>query len=156
MIAALRWTAIDLDRGQLAVVASTEQCDDGSIREKDSKSGRARTVALPAMAIEELQRWKSQQAEELLRLGIVAEHVVTRADGEPLQPRSLTHVMKRLPQTLGANPARIAPHPRKLAIGLRYAPQGRPGKTRAQLHCDHDGYLQPHADEYARRGGGIA
>ena len=92
-IAALRWTAIDLERGQLAVVASTEQCDDGSIREKDSKSGKSRTVALPALAIEELQRWKSQQAEELLKLGIVAGHVVTRADGEPLQPRSLTHVM---------------------------------------------------------------
>ena len=92
-IAALRWTAIDLDRGQLAVVASTEQCDDGTVREKDSKSGRSRTVALPEMVVTELRQWKAKQAEELLRLGAGANHVVTRADGEPLQPRSLTHVL---------------------------------------------------------------
>jgi len=45
------------------------------------------------MVVAELRRWKAQQAEELLRIGITAEHVVTRADGEPLQPRSLTHVL---------------------------------------------------------------
>ena len=95
-ITALRWRSIDLDNGQLAVVASTEQTDAGEIREKESKSGRARTVALPSLAIEELRRWRLQQAEELLRLGIRADdewHVVTQADGSPLQPRSLTHVM---------------------------------------------------------------
>jgi integrase len=95
-ITALRWKSVDLERGQLAVIGSTEQCDDGSIREKDSKSGRSRTVALPAMAIEELRRWKAGQGEELLLLGVRADenvHVVTRADGEPLQPRSLTHVI---------------------------------------------------------------
>jgi integrase len=95
-IAALRWKAVDLDRGQLAVVASTEQTDAGDVREKEAKSGRARTVALPALAVEELRRWRLAQAEELLRLGIRADdsrHVVTRTDGEPVQPRSLTHVM---------------------------------------------------------------
>lgn len=95
-ITALRWKAVDLDNGQLAVVASTEQTDAGDIREKEAKSGKARTVALPAMAIEELRRWRVQQAEELLRLGVRSDdsrHVVTRADGEPVQPRSLTHVM---------------------------------------------------------------
>jgi integrase len=40
--------------------------------------------------------WRVLQAEELLRLGVRADdsrHVVTRADGEPVQPRSLTHVV---------------------------------------------------------------
>ncbi|MET4170814.1 integrase [Bradyrhizobium sp. LA6.1] len=95
-ITALRWKAIDLDAGQLAVVASTEQTDAGAIREKEAKSGRSRTVALPAMAVEELRRWRLQQAQELLRLGVRADddwHVVTQADGTPLQPRSLTHVV---------------------------------------------------------------
>src|SRR4051794_15351822 len=46
-ITALRWLAVDLDNAQLAVVASTEQTDAGSIREKEAKSGKARTVALP-------------------------------------------------------------------------------------------------------------
>jgi integrase len=95
-ITGLRWRSIDLDNGQLAVVASTEQTDTGNIREKEAKSGRSRTVALPSLAVEELRRWRVQQAEELLRLGVrgdEARHVVTQADGSPLQPRSLTHVM---------------------------------------------------------------
>jgi integrase len=95
-ITALRWRSIDLDRGQLAVVASTEQTDAGVIREKEAKSGRARTIALPSLAVEELRRWRLAQAEELLRLGIRPDdswHVVTQTDGSPLQPRSLTHVV---------------------------------------------------------------
>ena len=60
-ITALRWKSVDLDNGQLAVVASTEQTDAGAIREKEAKSGRARTVALPAMAVDELRRWRVQQ-----------------------------------------------------------------------------------------------
>jgi integrase len=55
-ITALRWKSVDLDNGQLAVVASTEQTDAGAIREKEAKSGRARTIALPAMAVDELRR----------------------------------------------------------------------------------------------------
>jgi integrase len=95
-ITALRWNAIDLDRGQLAVVAATEQLDTGACREKEAKSGRARTVALPGLAVEELRRWRLAQAKELFRLGIRADdawHVVTQFDGSPLQPRSLTHVV---------------------------------------------------------------
>lgn len=95
-ITALRWKSVDLNNAQLAVIASTEQTDAGTIREKEAKSGRARTVAMPAMAVEELRRWRIQQAQELLRLGIRADddwHVVTQLDGSPLQPRSLTHVV---------------------------------------------------------------
>jgi integrase len=95
-IVALRWKSIDLDNGQLAVIASTEQTDAGAIREKEAKSGKSRTIALPAMAVEELRRWRVLQAEELLRLGVRADdnwHIVTQADGSPLQPRSLTHVV---------------------------------------------------------------
>jgi integrase len=94
-IAALRWKAIDLDRGQLAVLASTEQTDAGDIREKEAKSGKTRTIALPPMAVEELRRWRAAQAEELLRLGYRADdslHVVTKADGTTPHPRSLTTV----------------------------------------------------------------
>ena len=37
-ITALRWKAVDLDAGQLAVVASTEQTDSGAIREKKPRA----------------------------------------------------------------------------------------------------------------------
>jgi integrase len=74
-ITALRWKSIDLDNGQLAVIAGTEQLETGDkkkrIREKEAKSGKARTVALPSLAVEELRRWRAAQAEELLKLGIV-------------------------------------------------------------------------------------
>jgi integrase len=95
-ITALRWRAVDLDRRQLAVLASTEQMDDGTVREKEVKSGRARTVALPSLAVEELRRWRFVQAQELLRFGTRIDGdclVVTQADGSALQPRSLTHVV---------------------------------------------------------------
>lgn len=95
-IVALRWRHVDLDNGNLSVVASTEQTDAGTIREKEDKNGKGRAVALPLLAVEELRRWRAQQAEELLRLGLGTDdsrHVVTQADGSPIQPRSLTHVV---------------------------------------------------------------
>ena len=42
---------------------------------------------------------KARQAEELLRLGVrlnTEQHVVAKEDGQPLQPRSVTHEWVRL------------------------------------------------------------
>jgi integrase len=93
-ICALRWRNVELSgTAQLAIVGSTEQTKAG-IREKGTKSGRARTVALTALALEELRRHKMRQAEELLRVGVRQSddaYVVAQADGEPLKPNSLTH-----------------------------------------------------------------
>jgi integrase len=54
-ICALRWRSVDLDTGQLSVVASTEQ-GRGGMREKKPKSGKGRLVALPTMLVTELRR----------------------------------------------------------------------------------------------------
>jgi integrase len=92
-ILALRWKNVDLDRGVLRVVQSLEQTKI-EIRFKDTKTSRNRAINLPAFAVDELRRLKRQQAEESLALGIrqTGESLVCcRADGEPLQPRSLTH-----------------------------------------------------------------
>jgi len=91
-IVALRWKNVDLDRGVLRVVQSLEQTKAG-LRFKDTKNSRNRSITLPKFAIEELRRLKREQAEELLLLGIrqTGETLVCcRADGEPLQPRSVT------------------------------------------------------------------
>jgi integrase len=51
-------------------------------------------VALPAMLVEELRQHRVRQAEHLLALGIRLtddHHIVMREDGQPYQPRSLTH-----------------------------------------------------------------
>src|SRR5262249_26535142 len=95
---ALRWKNVDLDRGSLRVMESLEQTKTG-IRFKVPKTDRTRVITLPVFAADELRRLKRQQAEDLLSLGIrqTGETLVCgRADGEPLQPQSLTHQFTRL------------------------------------------------------------
>lgn len=97
-VTALRWRAVDFTTGHLAVVESTEQTKVGT-RVKETKSGRARRVALPSIALEELRRHRVRQAEELLRLGTRLsddDYVYAQADGSPVQPNSLTHEFTRI------------------------------------------------------------
>ena len=96
-ITAMRWRAVDLVNAQLAVIVSAEQTASG-VREKETKSGRARTGSLTGLALEELRRHKAKQAEEWLRLGIRQTddmHVVAQIDGQALMPQSLTHEFSR-------------------------------------------------------------
>ena len=97
-ILALRWKNVDLDRGVARVVESLEQTK-AALRFKAPKTDKARGITLPAFAVEQLYLLKRQQAEELLALGIRQTGdtlVCARADGEPMQPRSLTHEFTRL------------------------------------------------------------
>jgi len=97
-ILALRWRNVDLDRSNLRVAESLEQTKAG-LRYKAPKSEKARAITLPASAIDELRRLKREQAEELLKLGVrkAADTLLcARADGEAMQPRSLTHEFTRL------------------------------------------------------------
>ena len=92
-IAALRWKAVDLDAGQLAVVESAEQMN-GIVRLKPPKNGRSRTVALATTITEELRAHRAAQAQELLKLGVrlTEDHFVcTHADGRMMQPTWITH-----------------------------------------------------------------
>src|SRR6516165_12704000 len=92
-VVALRWRNVDLDRGQISVVASAEQTDQG-VREKEPKNGKGRTIVLSGTEIEELRSHRVRQAQDLLALGVRLtddHHVVAREDAQPLQPRSLTH-----------------------------------------------------------------
>jgi integrase len=97
-ITALRWRVVDLQAAQLFVVASTEQTRDGD-REKEPKSRRSRTVALPGFVVEELTRHRTRQGEEQLRLGMRAEndgYGVAQPDRKPLPRNSLTHEFVRI------------------------------------------------------------
>jgi integrase len=92
-VVALRWRNVDLERGQISVVASAEQTEQG-VREKEPKNGKGRTIVLSATEIEDLRSHRAKQAEGLLAFGVRLtddHHVVASADGQPLQPRSLTH-----------------------------------------------------------------
>jgi integrase len=78
---------------QLAVTESAEQTRAG-VRYKKPKSGKGRTVALSPRVVSELRSHRVQQAQELLLLGIPLSDdtfVVAQADGNPLQPRTITH-----------------------------------------------------------------
>jgi integrase len=102
-IAALRWRSVNLETGSLAVVESAEQTEDG-VRYKETKSGRSRNVKISTTVIEELRAWKARQAQEFLRLGARPDgdtFVVTKADGQPVQPRTLTHEWARLVAQIG-------------------------------------------------------
>jgi integrase len=102
-VVALRWRNVDLERGQISVVASAEQTDQG-VREKETKSGKGRTIVLSAAEVEELRTHRARQAEGLLALGVRLtddHHVVARADGQPLQPRSLTHAFVKFARQHG-------------------------------------------------------
>jgi integrase len=94
---ALRWKHIDFERGVVRVVESLEQTKAG-LRFKPTKTDKGRAVALPAFAATQLRARKTEQAEELLRLGVRLTGdtlICARADGEPHQPRSLTHEFTR-------------------------------------------------------------
>jgi integrase len=93
-VLAVRWRNIDLERATVRVVESLEQTNGGTLRFKAPKTEKTRAITLPAFAVEELRRLKREQAEELLALGIRQSGetlVCARADGDPHQPRSLTH-----------------------------------------------------------------
>jgi integrase len=92
-VLALRWKNVDLEQGTVRVVESLEETKAG-IRFKSTKTDKGRAVLLPKFALEELRRWKREQAEKLLRLGVrqTGESLVCgREDGKPKYPNSLTH-----------------------------------------------------------------
>jgi integrase len=102
-IAALRWRNVDLNTGQISIVASVEQMNSG-VRLKETKSGRARTVAMSGTVRDELRAHRVQQAQDMLKLGIRLTDdtfVAAHADGSPMQPTFITHEWVR---TIGATP----------------------------------------------------
>jgi integrase len=92
-IAALKWRNVDLEKGSLAVVESVEQMN-RSVRLKETKSGRVRTVALPSTVRDELKSHRLAQAEAMLRLGVRLtddSFVCVLEDGSSMQPTFITH-----------------------------------------------------------------
>lgn len=97
-VAALRWRSVDLANAQLAVVESAEQMN-GSVRLKETKSGRARTVAISSTVIEELKAHRLRQAQGMLKLGVRLTDdgfVAALEDGSPMQPTFITHEWVRV------------------------------------------------------------
>jgi integrase len=97
-ICALRWRNVDLDAGQLAIVASRSRGEHGRPVERGTKTDKGRLVALPVLAVTELRRHRTRQAEQLLRLGVALtddHHVYAKLDGEAGHPTFLTRQFKQ-------------------------------------------------------------
>jgi integrase len=156
-IAALRWNRIDLDSSRLSVSTSIEQTAQGT-REKPPKNGRARTVALPALAVEELRRHRLRQAEDLLRLGIgqtEETHVCLLDDGNPWPPRVLTYAFMRLIRRSGLPRIRLHDlrhgHASHLLVSGVHPKvvQERLGHASIQLTLDTYSHIMPSMQEDA-------
>ena len=94
---------VDFDRGAVHIVESAKQTAKGVVRGA-TKGGYRRPVTLPASTLDELQRWKCEQAEQLLRLGVRQTQdtcVCTQPDGTPISPNILTNFFARLAKRLG-------------------------------------------------------
>ncbi len=89
---ALTWRNTDLEAGSVTVCQSLQQTNEG-VSVKQPKSGKGRTVALPAIASEALRKHKATQAEERLLLGPSYTDnglVFPRYDGQFWEPDSFT------------------------------------------------------------------
>jgi integrase len=108
-VAALRWNRLDLDAHRLSISTSIEQTAQG-MREKPPKTGKARSIALPALIVEELRRHRISQAQQLLALGVRQTddtHICLREDGGPWPPRVLTYAFARLIRASGLTRVRL-------------------------------------------------
>jgi integrase len=97
-VVALRWRNIDMDNRRMSIVETAEQTK-AEVRQKETKTGRARVVDLSSSVVAELRRHRVAQAEEQLRLGLRPDDnafVVAQVDGRPIQPNSLTHEWTRV------------------------------------------------------------
>jgi integrase len=103
-ILAVRWKDLNPDGRTLRVMHTLEETAVG-LAFKEPKSERSRrTIALPALVVEELRRHRRQQAEDLLRLGIrQTDETLVCCDHEaqPLRPRSVTKSFANLSRKLG-------------------------------------------------------
>jgi integrase len=97
-VLALRWRDIDLDARRLTVSRSLEQVG-REIAFKAPKGDRSRMVIMPAAVVEKLRAHRAEQAAFRLRVGLGRDDdtlVVSKPDGDPVRPRTLTIEFARL------------------------------------------------------------
>lgn len=102
-VLALRWEDVDFERGLLQVRRSLETTCLG-LQLKDTKTGRARAVAVPAQVLQVLRAHRRRQVEERLRAGEAwQDHglVVCGPDGGPVHPDTLSWEFLRAARSLG-------------------------------------------------------
>ena len=155
-VAALRWRSVDLERGQLAVVASIEQTKLGT-REKPPKSGRARTVALPALAVGGTSPASSATGPGYAAVGRKGHRRHPRLlDGgrravAPPQHHAPVYQIHSSERAAARPAPRSAAQPRHAPVGGERSPEGRSG---APWACRHQHDYEPVFPRHAGDAGG--
>jgi integrase len=105
----LKWSEVDLDRRRVQIVRNLQRVPGEGLRFFDPKSARSRRlIFLPPFVVAPLRAWKVDQAQRRLTLGPAwtdLDLVCERGDGQPLDPDSFSHAVKRLMGKAGLDPA---------------------------------------------------
>jgi integrase len=83
---ALKWQDVDFARSTLAIRRSLESTQRYGVREKSTKSGKARVVDLPASALELLRRHRLARALDRIEPG----YIFPDSDGGPWDPNKVS------------------------------------------------------------------
>jgi integrase len=111
-VLALRWNAIDLEAGSLAVVASLEQLVDGTLTFKapKTKAGR-RLIAMPDALISILRAHRLEQLQLRMKLGLgkLPDDALLFANlqGRPRSPRAISKKWGMFADRLGIGNVRF-------------------------------------------------
>jgi integrase len=149
-IVALKWRNVDLARAMVTITEATVPLQHGTQTGK-TKSGRTRTIAMPAFVVAELAQHRVAMAERLLALGARLggdHHVVAREDGQPIHPVVLTAWCRR--QFGKIHGLRHTHASQLLNAGVNIkAVASRLGHSSAALTLSTYAHLLPGADEDA-------
>ena len=106
---ALRWSDIDLDRGEVAIRRSITLVG-GELREKDTKTHASRRLAIDGATVALLRTHRRRQRELALAIGVhLADDAAMFADpeGRPWRPDVCTNRFGRLRARLGLDRVRL-------------------------------------------------
>ncbi|MFP4511957.1 MAG: tyrosine-type recombinase/integrase [Acidimicrobiales bacterium] len=106
---ALRWTDIDLERGELSLQRAVTQVG-GELREADTKTHQSRRLALDEATVGLLSQHRLRQREQALALGMrLADDALLFAnvEGGPWRPHVCTKRFTRLRARLGLDHVRL-------------------------------------------------
>lgn len=109
-VAAVEWTEVDLDAGQLTVSRSRVQLG-WAVEEGEPKSDAGgRTIALDAATVAVLRAHRRRQLEQRMEWGTAwtdSNKVFVKADGSPLHPAAITDRFQALAEQAGLPPIRL-------------------------------------------------
>ena len=149
-IVALKWRNVDLEAATLTVTEATVPLRRGTHTGK-TKSGRTRTIIMPAFVAAELRQHRVAMVERLLALGarLNGDHpVVAHEDGRPVNPQVLTAWCRR--QFGKLHGLRHTHASQLLGAGVNIkAVSSRLGHTSAALTLSTYAHLLPGADQDA-------